>query len=157
MKELRLPPELRQSDFARALDINKSGVIVGSAVPVGSPDDIAIALVWPSHNEEARVLPLPPGASLRNAIAFAVNDRGDIVGEAFPSDDFGFAVIWRNEGATVTILPGLVVDPDPRHRCDTLDMAVDINQRGEIAAASFDTCGPRFEERDAYRLVPVKP
>jgi probable HAF family extracellular repeat protein len=144
MKQLRLPPELRQTTFALARDINSSGLIVGHAS--------ATPLLWPSRDKNALLLPIPPQVTF--AVPTAVNDRGDIVGFAFCEDfdECDRAVIWRKskQGFTVSVLRFLVVDGDP---CVNLDSAFDINARGEIAAHGEDTCGG---PTDAYRLVPVK-
>jgi hypothetical protein len=64
-------------------------------------------------------------------------------------------VIWRNDGATVSFLRDLVVDDDPLRPCVDFELAVGINERGEIAAHGMDFC--EFDATDAYRLVPVKP
>jgi probable HAF family extracellular repeat protein len=146
MKQLRLPPELRQAASAGASDINQSGVIVGSAD--------GIPLVWPRHDQDGVRLPLLTG--FPNANASAINDRGDIVGSAFEVDQNGEvnsrAVIWRNNGTRVSTLQALVVDNDP---CGLFERAVDINQRGEIAVGGEEICVTRSSQ--AYRLVPVQP
>jgi probable HAF family extracellular repeat protein len=143
MQQLRLPPELRQTAFAVANDINHSGLIVGHAE--------GIPLVWPRHDKDALLLPIPPLEA--NAVPFAVNDRGDIVGFAFTGDEDAGAVIWRD--GKVSRLGALVVDDDPLRSCVAFESAVDINQRGEIAAIGEDFCVGGGT--DAYRLVPVKP
>jgi probable HAF family extracellular repeat protein len=147
MKQLRLPPELRQTTFALARDINSSGLIVGHAS--------ATPLLWPSRDENAQLLPIP--AHITNAAPFAVNDRGDIVGWAFNEDEsLSQAVIWRN--GRVSRLGLLIVDDDPLRSCVAFELAIDINQRGEIAAVGQDFCENHSEgATHAYRLVPVKP
>ena len=148
MRQLRLPPELQQAASAGASDINQSGVIVG-----GAGGGIGIPLVWPSRNKEALVLPIP--TLFTDAIASAVNDRGDIVGTAFiveeGSDEPTSAVIWRN--GKVSRLNALIVDDDPLRSCINLVSASGINERGEIAATGFDDCvAPEFSVPCTCRL-----
>jgi probable HAF family extracellular repeat protein len=141
MTELPLPPDASQGF---AVDINKSGVVVGNFF--GS--DRSGAIVW--SNDEITLLPglqgLIPNAN-------GMNDRGDIVGSVSDFAAFSIPVLWH-DGVAVN-LNDLVPANDPLKSCASLLVAQAINNRGEIAALGLDECVTPSPP-SIYRLVPVK-
>ncbi len=80
--------------------INAQGIVVG-----GHRGDLGYA--WRYGEGGLTMLPMPVGAV--SAEAFAINDRGDIAGEAVVSNGYRVAVVWRGDqeyAARVLSAPG---------------------------------------------------
>ena len=113
---LRSPDPDNPIPRTMAVDINRSGTIVGTHGSLASDDDRPV--VW------RRGVPrlLPPLVSL--AYAYAINDAGFVVGSGdYPGGVLRqHALLWTPEGR--------VVDLDPRGVLDS--RAYDINNKGKI-------------------------
>jgi uncharacterized membrane protein len=116
--------------------INNAGQVVGTSI---ASDFSTTAVVWnPSGRSYGMPTALPPlpGGGTQTSAAFAINNRGEIVGEAQASGEF-FAVIWDRDG-TPTVLPGL-------NACfGVFDVAYGINARGDVAGRCFFDTGDPF-------------
>ena len=136
-------PELGAPD-STALAINEHGDAVGFA---RVPDGALHAALWPAGGG---VLDL--GARIAPdtfSSAFGLNDRGQVVGQ------FGFtsaelrAALWQ-DGRAVDL--NTLIDPALGARGLVLAAAFDIDERGAIVGAAFDTVTGVGQ---AYLLTPV--
>jgi uncharacterized membrane protein len=85
-----------------------------------------MAVVW---NNKGTLTALPPLAGYDDSIAFAINARGQVVGQSLLNDgDSSMAVVWDRKG-TPTALPPLPGDFDSTAR--------GINARGEVVGDSW--------------------
>lgn len=130
-----------------ALDINNRGQIVG-IVPL--PQNQQLAVTW--LNRELVVLPSRPRQI--HATAEAINEHGVIVGTTSittpnPSLGLGAAASQWQEGRVINLNEMLCSPlPDPFF----LHLAMDINERGQIAANAFDFT---ILEQVGFLLTPV--
>jgi probable HAF family extracellular repeat protein len=115
--------------------MNNSGVVVG-ATGVCAPYDPRYALpLQPRHAvvwRDGKPVDLGSlGGQFQNA-AFAINDRGQIVGASdLPDDTYQHAFLWQNGHMTdLGTLPG-----------DVVSAAVAINNRGQVTGVSADPNG----------------
>jgi probable HAF family extracellular repeat protein len=122
--------------FSEAHDINNQGLIVGTAVD--STTNLSQAVIW----KEGQVIPLGtlPGDDF--SVAFAVNDRGQVVGISGnraenPEMPVSRAFIWERG-----VMSDLGVPPG-----DTHARALDINDRG--LAVGVGILDPPFDVRAA--------
>jgi uncharacterized membrane protein len=130
-----------------ALDINNRGQIVG-IVPL--PQNQQLAVTWLNH--ELVVLPSRPRQI--HATADAINEHGVIVGTTTimtpnPSLGLGAAASQWQEGRIINLNEVLCAPlPEPFF----LHGAMDINERGQIAANAFDFT---LLEQVGFLLTPV--
>lgn len=130
-----------------ALDINNRGQIVG-VVPL--PENQQLAVTW--LNRELVVLPSRPRQF--HATAQAINEHGVIVGTTTiptpnPSLGLGTAASLWQDGSVINLNDVLCAPlPDPFF----LHLAMDINERGQIAANAFDFT---LVEQVGFLLTPV--
>ena len=130
------------------MDLNNRGQIVGFTRP--NPD-VAFPVTWQNH--ELIVLPSRPRQTY--GVAEAINEHGVIVGSTTietpnPSLSLGMAASQWQEGRVVNLNELLVCGSLP----DSLFLmsAVDINERGQIAANAFDAT---IFEQVGFLLTPV--
>lgn len=100
------PNEVRTfggSGWNTPTDINERGDIVGFA---NMPPDIAadgslefnpVAFIW---TKEKGTQEIPPLAGDTNSIAYAINNRGQVVGQSFGGPEGSRAFVWENGTAT---------------------------------------------------------
>ena len=130
-----------------ALDINNRGQIVG-IVPL--PQNQQLAVTW--LNRELVVLPSRPRQY--HASAQAINEHGVIVGTTTiptpnPSLGLGAAASLWQDGSVINLNEVLCAPlPEPFF----LHVAMDINERGQIAANAFDFT---LLEQVGFLLTPV--
>jgi probable HAF family extracellular repeat protein len=99
----RLLPTFGGSGWNTPTDINERGDIVGFA---NMPPDIAadgslefnpVAFIWTKEKGTQKILPLQGDT---NSIAYAINNRGQVVGQSFGGPEGARAFIWENGKAT---------------------------------------------------------
>lgn len=101
--------------------INRSGAIVG----FGSTDQGFRGFLW--REGTMTELPAPPEAAFVTPVD--INRSGIVIGNWSFEFDFGGAIVWSNDGATMTLLPGLQgLVPTVRG----------MNDRGDIVGALID-------------------
>lgn len=118
-----------------ALDLNGSGVVVGRRGPPGSVE----AVFWNDVTDGGTLAPVSVGPLevLAGQEANALNDRGEIVGRADVTGEFGTSVLalyWASAEATT---PTVLGDLGGVRR----STALDINNRGQIVGLSNDGVG----------------
>jgi len=98
-----LLPTFGGSGWNTPTDINERGDIVGFA---NMPPDIAadgslefnpVAFIWTKEKGTQKILPL---AGDTNSIAYAINNRGQVVGQSFGGPEGARAFVWENGKAT---------------------------------------------------------
>lgn len=132
---------LRPEDDSMAHDINERGQVIGSSghrwwrpgVTKYAPRH---AFLW----EKGRMIDLGTLPNAEDSEAFALNDRGEVVGKSG-----GRAVLWRN--GRILDLNALI----PKGSGWTLVEARDINNRGQIVGAG------RKKEGGELRAFLLKP
>jgi probable HAF family extracellular repeat protein len=127
-----------------ALALNDRGIAAGWSTHQG--DEVFHAALWSDGG--ARDLGTIAGDDL--SIAFAVNNKNQVVGISFPSGgdlDSARAFLWEDGGPMVD-LNSLVVGGSDLRLADPAT----INDRGEIAGNAFDA----DENQHAYLLVPCE-
>jgi probable HAF family extracellular repeat protein len=134
-------------------DINGQGQVVGFA---DLPGDVVggvlqfnpVAFIW---SEAAGTQQIPPLPGDTNSIAYAINDRGVVVGQSFGGAEGSRAFIWVN---------GISYDLNsllPAGSALYLIYAEGINDRGEItgqACSAFDGSCAAGSEAPAYLAIP---
>ena len=113
-----------------AVDINASGVIIGSAGMQDSLRPTTALLVWPTRDRVATMV--------SNSIGRALNDRGVIAGASWSTGgdpSTGFACTWDAKAAesSKVVLRGLVAEPSSE--------ANDVNRDGVVVGAASDAAG----------------
>ena len=130
-----------------ALDINNRGQIVGFTRRDPNPQ---LAVMW----QHRQLIVLPSRPRQIHATAAAINEHGVIVGTTTiqtpnPSLGLGAAASQWQEGRVVNLNEVLCSPlPDPFF----LHLAMDINERGQIAANAFDFT---ILEQVGFLLTPV--
>jgi probable HAF family extracellular repeat protein len=114
--------------------INNSGQIAGfaettvpdSSCPASAPSKTDSPVIW----EDGTAFPLPGLGPARSNIAYAINDRGQIVGQSrSPDGTTRLAVLWQNREITnLNTLPG-----------DFGVIATGINNRGQVVGSTNDS------------------
>lgn len=127
-----------------AQQVSEHGQAVGFTgnCVVDFPNTIFHAVLWQHIGDAWTATQLPSlGGTVLN-VAFSINDRGQIAGQAALPGNTGFhAVIWQDGGITdLGTLPG-----------DTVSWIETINDAGEAVGTSFDAAGDMhpFVWRDA--------
>ena len=125
-----------------AFRINSSGTAVGfatdpnsiAALLGGNPASGLIAVLTGSATalswQNGQIAQLPPLPGATSAVAVAINDLGQIVGQSSASIVGTHAVLWQSQQAAATDLGTL----PPYHYC----AALSINNVGQIVGVSFD-------------------
>ena len=123
----RLTP-LAGDTVSGAIGINELGQVVGGSGQCGSPGlGTAHAVLWKGG------VPMNLGSlgGVTNNLAFAINNKGQIVGTSdLPGDQITHAFLWEH---------GAMKDLGALRPDDNLSLAESINDRGEIVGLS---CGP---------------
>lgn len=105
--------------------------------------------MWRSFTSPIEDLGSPAGREVRNAVAYAINNQGEVVGEADvgPYDGFSIlrAFVWDDEHG-MRDLNDLI--PSSRW---TLIYALDVNNAGQIVGAGINPHG----YTEAFLLSPV--
>jgi probable HAF family extracellular repeat protein len=100
------PNELKTFDgsgWNTPTDINERGDVVGFAnvkpdiAADGSLEFNPVAFIWTKEKGAQKILPL---AGDTNSIAYAINNRGQVVGQSFGGPEGSRAFIWENDKAT---------------------------------------------------------
>jgi probable HAF family extracellular repeat protein len=122
-------PTFGGSGWNTPTDINERGDVVGFA---NMPPDIAadgslefnpVAFIWTKEKGTQKILPLEGDT---NSIAYAINSRGQVVGQSFGGPEGARAFVWENGKATD--LNAIVAGDAGMY----LIYAEAINDRGEI-------------------------
>jgi probable HAF family extracellular repeat protein len=122
-------PTFGGSGWNTPTDINERGDVVGFA---NMPPDIAadgslefnpVAFIWTKEKGTQKILPLEGDT---NSIAYAINSRGQVVGQSFGGPEGARAFVWENGKATD--LNAIVAGDAGMY----LIYAEGINDRGEI-------------------------
>jgi probable HAF family extracellular repeat protein len=96
-------PTFGGSGWNTPTDINERGDVVGFA---NMPPDIAadgslefnpVAFIWTQEKGTQEILPLEGDT---NSIAYAINNRGQVVGQSFGGPEGARAFVWENGKAT---------------------------------------------------------
>jgi probable HAF family extracellular repeat protein len=96
-------PTFGGSGWNTPTDINERGDVVGFA---NMPPDIAadgslefnpVAFIWTKEKGTQKILPLEGDT---NSIAYAINNRGQVVGQSFGGPEGARAFVWENGKAT---------------------------------------------------------
>ena len=104
--------------WSSAFDINNSGQVVGAS---SAASGTQTAFVWTAADG---MVPLPGSLGGTRSFAWAINDNGDVVGEAtLLGDSIYHAVLWRN---------GAMIDLQASTFGGGSSRALDINELGEI-------------------------
>jgi probable HAF family extracellular repeat protein len=125
-------PTLGGVTWHTPMDINEHGDVVGFGNPPGeSPegDFIAHAFYWADGSSTARDLRTLPGNLFSQA--FAINERGQVVGVSFGGTGGTRAFLWQND---VLLDLNDLVDISP----DVLVSAQDIDDEGRITGRVLD-------------------
>jgi probable HAF family extracellular repeat protein len=138
-------------------DINDRGQVVGFA---NMPPDIAadgslefnpVGFIWSKEKGAQKILPLEGDT---NSIAYAINNRGQVVGQSFGGPEGARAFVWENGKAT---------DLNEISSGDVgmyLILAEGINDRGDITGQSCtfidNACAPQSPSTPtpAFLLIP---
>lgn len=111
---------------AWAQGINDSGVIVGS-VGAGSLPEFGKAIAWTPNGQggySTQLLGQLPGHS--QSVAYAINDRGQIVGSSLTPGFQGGPTVWFNSPTGVMNIAALGAPSDPK-QVNTHGVVVGIN------------------------------
>jgi probable HAF family extracellular repeat protein len=125
-------PTLGGLTWHTPMDINEQGDVVGFGNPPGeSPegDFIARAFLWTDGSATAKDLRTLPGNLFSEA--FAINERGQVVGISFGGTAATHAFLWQND---VLLDLNDLVDIAP----DVLISAQDIDDQGRITGRVLD-------------------
>jgi probable HAF family extracellular repeat protein len=125
-------PTLGGLTWHTPMDINEHGDVVGFGNPPGeSPegDFIAHAFLWTDGSPRAKDLRTLPGNLFSQA--FAINERGQVVGVSFGGTAATHAFLWQND---VLLDLNDLVDIAP----DVLVSAQDIDDEGRITGRVLD-------------------
>ena len=125
-------PTLGGHAWHTPMDINERGDVVGFGNPPGDgtgADFAAHAFLWPDGSATAKDLHTLPGDALSEA--FAINERGQVVGVSFGGAEGSHAFLWQND---VLLDLNDLVDIAP----DVLQSAQDIDDDGRITGRVRD-------------------
>jgi probable HAF family extracellular repeat protein len=136
-------------------DINKHGQVVGFADLPGdvvggvlTPFPIPVGFIWSAATGTQKILPLPGDT---NSIAYAINDRGQVVGQSFGGPEGSRAFIWQ-DGKSYDLNSFV-----PAGSSLYLVYAEGINDRGEItggACVLVDGACPSPDVTPAFLAIP---
>ena len=125
-------PTLGGHAWHTPMDINERGDVVGFSNPSGDgsgADFAAHAFLWTDGSATAKDLHTLPGDALSEA--FAINERGQVVGVSFGGSEGSHAFLWQND---VLLDLNDLVDIGP----DVLQSAQDIDDDGRITGRVRD-------------------
>jgi len=125
-------PTLGGLTWHTPMDINERGDVVGFGNPPGENpegDFIAHAFLWTDGSATAKDLRTLPGNLFSQA--FAINERGQVVGVSFGGTAATHAFLWQND---VLLDLNDLVDIAP----DVLVSAQDIDDEGRITGRVLD-------------------
>jgi probable HAF family extracellular repeat protein len=126
-------PNLGGVTWHTPMDINESGDVVGFSNPAGPGDPqgefVSHAFLWTSGAAQSVDLGTLPGDLFSEA--FAINERGEVVGVSFGGANGSRAFIWQN--GVMTNLNDLAPG-----NLDVLLSAQDINDDGQITGRLRD-------------------
>jgi probable HAF family extracellular repeat protein len=125
---------------SRGRAINNRGQVVGTVEGPG-----ARAFLW--EDDVMTLLPLLSGGTFNAALS--INNAGDIVGQT-SSSTVSFATLW--EDSTPVDLNTRIRRNQPLRRFVTLEIALLINDRGQIVATGRDSRDP--DRTATYLLTP---
>ena len=131
LDEIHVLPTFPGDSVAAAVAINDKGDIVGASGVCSFPPFFAFA-VHPVLWRHGTVMNLGGlGGTMFNA-AFAINNRGQVVGQSnLPGDTFTHAFFWERGVMTdIGTLPG-----------DSNSVATDINNKAQVVGVSCDATG----------------
>jgi probable HAF family extracellular repeat protein len=128
--EIHALPPFPGDRVAAATAVNDEGQVVGGSGTCAfpAPSDLQHAVLW----QRGAVIYLGSLGGAVNNLAFAINDRGQVVGQSdLPGDMTGHAFLWQNGVMTdLGTLPG-----------DSSSSASAINDQGQVVGSSCDTNG----------------
>jgi probable HAF family extracellular repeat protein len=125
-------PTLGGHAWHTPMDINERGDVVGFSNPAGDgtgADFAAHAFLWTDGSATAKDLRTLPGDALSEA--FAINERGQVVGVSFGGLEGSHAFLWQDD---VLLDLNDLVDIAP----DVLQSAQDIDDEGRITGRVRD-------------------
>jgi len=118
-------PTVEGDPLGAGVGINDSGQAVGFTGPCSVTTSHAV--LW--QNGVATKLPSLGGPGSNNDVAFAINNRGQVVGQSSPDGTTFYAVLWQNGTVTnLGTLPG-----------DFASYATGINNKGQVVGTTFDS------------------
>jgi probable HAF family extracellular repeat protein len=128
--EIHALPPFPGDRVAAATAVNDEGQVVGGSGTCGFPatSDLQHAVLW----QRGAVIYLGSLGGTMNNLAFAINNRGQVVGQSdLPGDMTAHAFLWQNGVMTdLGTLPG-----------DSSSSASAINDQGQVVGSSCDTNG----------------
>ena len=111
--------------FAQATGVGGSGQVVGLAEPIRN--SVATAFLWTSR-DGMRPLKLPAGFS--DAAAWAINNRGDAVGQSGTPNGGLHAMLWTHDGRVTDLgVP----------KGSSISTAYDVNDLDEVIGSGSKT------------------
>jgi len=115
-------PTVGSDPDGQAWGINNLGQAVGYSGTCTFPN----AVLW----ENGTAIPLPD-LGIPGALAVAINDQGQIVGQGVSADGTVLAAVWQNNTVTgLGLLPG-----------DATSFAEGINNQGQVVGSNTDSAG----------------
>jgi probable HAF family extracellular repeat protein len=138
-------------------DINDHGEVVGFANMLpdiaadGSLEFNPVAFIWSKEKGVRKILPLEGDT---NSVAYAINNRGQVVGQSFGGPEGSRAFVWENGKATD------LNEVSSGEAGTYLVLAEGINDRGDITGQSCtlvdNACAPQAPSSPtpAFLLIP---
>jgi probable HAF family extracellular repeat protein len=141
--QIRVLPVYPGDSVATATAINDQGQVVGASGPCQLPSFLAFgrhAVLW----QDDTVIYLGGLGGLMFNAANAINNRGQVVGQSdLPGDTATHAFFWQNDKGMIDL--GTLPTPNPISGMpDSISIANDINEKGQVVGAS---CDPNFNCR----------
>jgi probable HAF family extracellular repeat protein len=157
--QIQVLPAFPDDSVAAALAINDNGQVVGTSGVCEQPGFLAFgrhAVLW-QHGTVTDLGTL--GGMMFNA-GNAINNKGQVVGQSdLPGDTATHAFFWQNDKGMIDL--GTLPTPNPISGMpDSISIANDINEKGQVVGASCDAnfnCRPFLWEngvmKDLNKLI----